>query len=208
MKEVWISETTTNYGVTVVVGPGRRLSLQVSYDESRYESEALHRMIRQLKLVLLELAQSRTSKLKQVSMLSEAERRQIVYEWNETQREYETDQSLVEKFEEAATLWPEEIAVASGGEEISYQELNKRANQLARYLRRRGVRAERAVGIMMERGLEMVVGLLGILKAGGAYVPLDPEYPQQRVQYIVADAGAEVVLTDRKSRELIGELGA
>jgi len=208
VKGVRINETTTNYGVTVLVAPGRRMSLRVSYDESRYESEALNRMIRQLKIVLLELAQSRTSKLKQVSMLSEAERWQIVYEWNETEREYETDQTLVEKFEEAARRWPEKIAVASGEEEISYQELNQRANQLGRYLRRRGVRAERAVGIMMERGLEMVVGLLGILKAGGAYVPLDPEYPQQRVQYMVADAGAEVVITDRNSRELIGELAA
>ena len=207
VKEVRISEST-NYGVTVIVGPGRRMSLRVSYDESRYEGEALHRMIRQLKVVLLELAQSRTSKLKQVSMLSEAERRQIVYEWNETQREYETDQSLVAKFEAVAMRWPEQIAVASAGEKISYQELNQRANQLGRYLKRRGVRAERAVGIMMERGLEMVVGMLGILKAGGVYVPLDPEYPQQRVEYMVADAGAGVVITDRKSRELIGALEA
>src|SRR6185503_17409375 len=207
VKEVKISETT-NYGVTVIVGPGRRMSLRVGYYESRYESEAMKRLIMQLKVVLLELAQSRTSKLKQVSMLSEAERRQIVYEWNQTQREYETDQSLVEKFEEVSRRWPERIAVASGGEEISYQELNQRANQLGRYLRKRGVRAEWAVGIMMERGLEMVVGLLGILKAGGAYVPLDPEYPQQRVQYMVADAGAGLVITDRKSRELLGELAA
>src|SRR6185369_13046205 len=142
VREVRISEST-NYGVTVIVGPGRRLSLRVSYDESRYENAALEQMIRQLQVVLLELAQSRTSKLKQVSMLSEAERRQIVYEWNETEREYETEKSLVEKFEEAARRWPEKIAVASGGEEINYQELNRRANQLARYLRKRGVRAER-----------------------------------------------------------------
>ena len=93
---------------------------------------------------------------------------------------------------------PEALALKYEAAELSYGELNERANQLARHLRRLGVRAESLVGIMMERSMEMVVALLGVLKAGGAYVPLDPEYPQERLTFMMEDAGIEVLLTQEE----------
>jgi len=128
----------------------------------------------------------------------------LITEWNDTKREYPGDKSIHELFEAQAERTPEAVAVVfpspgfsrcSEDKELTYQELNRRANQLAHYLRKLGVGPEVLVGICMERSLEMVIGLLGILKAGGAYVPLDPEYPKQRLAFMLEDAEPKVLLT-------------
>src|SRR5262249_22769885 len=119
--------------------------------------------------------------------LSEEERRQIE-QWNETAVEYPRDKCIQELFEEQAGRTPAQIAVVFEEEEVSYQELNERANQLAHYLRQLGVGPEVRVGLCVERSVEMVVALLGILKAGGAYVPLEPEYPLDRLAFMIEDA--------------------
>ena len=108
--------------------------------------------------------------------MGEEERRRLLWEWNATAAEY-PQRSIGEVFGEVARTRPDAVAVSCGDEALSYGELEARSNQLARYLRRRGVGLETRVGICVERSLELVVGLLGIVKAGGAYVPLDPEYP-------------------------------
>jgi amino acid adenylation domain-containing protein len=129
------------------------------------------------------------------SVLGEWERRQIVNEWNDTRMEYAREKCIHEMFEEQVERSPEAVAVVFEETSLSYGELNRRANQLAHYLRGIGVKAEDRVGICAERGLEMVVGLLGILKAGGAYVPLDPGYPEERLRYMLEDSTPVTVLT-------------
>ena len=129
------------------------------------------------------------------SELSAGEQQQLA-EWNQTQGEYPR-QSIAELFEEQVERTPGGVAVVFEGEELSYGELNGRANQLAHYLRGLGVGREVLVGICVERSLEMVVGLLGVLKAGGAYVPLDPSYPPERLRYMVEDAQVQVILTQQ-----------
>ena len=101
----------------------------------------------------------------------------------------------MELFEEQVRESEKQEAVSDGEEELSYEELNERANQLGRYLREQGVGVEERVGVWMERGVEMVVGMLGIWKAGGVYVPLEQEYPRERVEYMVKDAGVKWVLS-------------
>src|SRR5437764_435628 len=105
------------------------------------------------------------------------------------------DACIHDLFETQVKRTPQATAVVSGAERVSYAQLNRKANRLAHYLRRNGVKPEDRVGICAERGVEMVVALLAVLKAGGAYVPLDPEYPQQRLQYIVNDSASEAVST-------------
>ena len=121
-------------------------------------------------------------------LLSAAERRQLLEEWNATARAYPAGRCIHELFEAQARQRPEAVAVEFEGERLSYGELERRANQLAHHLRGAGVGPETLVGLCVERSVEMVVGLLGILKAGGAYVPLDPEYPEQRLAFMLEDA--------------------
>jgi len=139
-------------------------------------------------------------------MLSNAERQQILHEWNKTHAEY-PEVCIHELFEAQVKRTPEATAVVFGNERVSYDELNRRVNQLAHYLRKNGVRPEERVGICAERGVEMVVGLLAVLKAGGAYVPLDPKYPEERLQYIVKDSKPVIVLTQRTTTDLVRRVG-
>ena len=118
--------------------------------------------------------------------MSEAERRQLLVEWNDTARDYPRDRCVHQLFEEQAARTPDAVAVVFEDRQLTYRELNAQANQLARHLRTLGVGPEMPVGMCVERSLEMVVGMLGILKAGGAYVPLDPAYPRERLALMLA----------------------
>ena len=189
----------TNYPLTLVAGPGKTLVLRIDYDCNQYRAESIARILKHLVNLLEQTTEADTEKtLAEFSLLSEGERRQMVEEWNRTEVEYEGRECVHELFEEQVERTPEAVAVEYEGRQLSYGELNRRANQLGRYLRRLGVGPEVLVGVCLERSLEMVVGLLGILKAGGAYVPLDPEYPVERLEYMVEDGGLEVVLGQRK----------
>ena len=134
----------------------------------------------------------------ELPILTSTEKHQLLVEWNDTQADYPRDKCIHQLFEEQAAKTPDAIAVVFGEEQLTYQELNNRANQLAHYLQKLGVRPEVLVGICVERSLEMVVGLLGILKAGGAYVPIDPAYPQERIAYMLEDSIASVLLTQER----------
>src|SRR5215212_10177343 len=119
--------------------------------------------------------------------MPEVERRQVLYEWNATEAEYPREKLVQELFEEQVEKTPDAVAVVYEDATLSYAELNRRANQLAHYLRELGVGPDQRVGICLERSLQMIVGLLGVMKAGGAYVPLDPAYPVERLQYMLDD---------------------
>ncbi|MXQ37387.1 amino acid adenylation domain-containing protein [Burkholderia pseudomallei] len=129
-------------------------------------------------------------------LLDEAERKQVVYAWNATERDYPIEQCIHQLFEAQVDRKPEAIALTFDGQRLSYAELNARANRLAHYLQARGVGPDRLVALCAERGIEMVVGLLAILKAGGAYVPLDPSHPPERLRRMLDDTNPVAVLVD------------
>ncbi|KGD54410.1 D-alanine--poly(phosphoribitol) ligase, subunit 1 [Burkholderia pseudomallei] len=129
-------------------------------------------------------------------LLDEAERKQVVYAWNATERDYPIEQCIHQLFEAQVDRKPEAIALTFDGQRLSYAELNARANRLAHYLQGRGVGPDRLVALCAERGIEMVVGLLAILKAGGAYVPLDPSHPPERLRRMLDDTNPVAVLVD------------
>ena len=137
-------------------------------------------------------------------LLGAEELEQMLVQWNGTEVEYRRDVCLQELFEEQVKRDGEAEAVVYEGERVSYQELNRRGNQVAHYLREQGVKADTLVGLCVERSVEMVVGILGILKAGGAYVPLDPGYPQERLEYMLEDSRPAVVLTQSWVEEKLG----
>ena len=142
-----------------------------------------------------------TEMLTQNGTLTEREGRQLWRDWNDAHVAF-PDACVHELFEEQVARNPDAVAVVYKQRQLSYRELNQRANQVARYLRKRGVGPDILVGVCLERSLEMVIALFGVWKAGGAYIPLDPAYPQERLSFMVSDTGMKVLLTDEKCKNL------
>jgi amino acid adenylation domain-containing protein len=176
------------------------LRVGLNYSTDLFERGTIERMLGHLARVLEQVAADADVRLSQLELLSAEERGLVVDAWNRTAAEYPADQCIHELFQEQAARTPDAVAVVFEGAPLTYAELNERANQLAHYLRRRGVGPEVRVGICLERSLEMVIALLAVLKAGGAYVPLDPAYPAERLAYTLSDAGVPVVLAEEKVR--------
>ena len=136
-------------------------------------------------------------RLAQVPLLTEADRERMLVTWNATHKAYRDDATVHGLFEEQVRRTPDAIAVVSGDQQLSYGELNRAANQLARHLRRLGAGPEVLVGICLERSIDLLIGVYGILKAGAAYVPLDPTYPADRLALMVEDSGCPILVTQR-----------
>jgi amino acid adenylation domain-containing protein len=173
----------------------------MSYSTDLFEASSVRRMLRQLERVLEQMAANPEQHLAEVDVLDEAERQLLLMEWNQTSRQWPPEVCAQQMFEEQAERRAAETAVVCEEQRLSYQELNRRANQLGHYLAEMGVGPEMRVGICMERSVEMVVAILAVLKAGGAYVPLEPGYPVERLGYMVENAQAAVLLTQERLRE-------
>jgi amino acid adenylation domain-containing protein len=182
---------------------GQGLRVGLNYATDLFERATAERMLGHLARVLEQVAADADVRLSELDLLGEAERALVLDEWNCTGAVYPADRCIHETFEAQAARTPGAVAVRFEEESLTYAALNLRANQLAHYLRRRGVGPEVRVGICLERSLEMVVAVLAVLKAGGAYVPLDPTYPADRLAFTLSDAGVPVVLAQEKVRALL-----
>ncbi|OEZ95967.1 linear gramicidin synthase subunit B [Duganella sp. HH101] len=193
------SEERTNYPVTFSVddlGEDFALTAQLNVTVSAQRvCEYMHAAVEQL-VAALEAAPD--SAVGAIDVLPASERRQLLVEWNDTACDYPSTSTMSALFEEWAASSPDSVALVHEGEQLTYAELNARANRLAHHLRTLGVGPDVLVGLCVERSLEMVVALLGILKAGGAYVPLDPAYPADRLAYMLEDAAPAVLLTRQR----------
>ncbi|WP_193201032.1 AMP-binding protein, partial [Nostoc sp. MG11] len=136
-------------------------------------------------------------RIAELPLLPPWEHQKLLVEWNQTQREY-PHKCIHQLFVEQVERTPNAVAVVFGNQQLTYQELNSRANQLAHYLQELGVKPDNLIGICIERSLDIFVGILGILKAGGAYLPLDPDYPQERLDYMFRDSQVSMLLTTKK----------
>jgi amino acid adenylation domain-containing protein/thioester reductase-like protein len=188
----------TNYPLTVLVAPGEQLLLKVMYDTGRFEDGAIARMLGHFVTMLEGIVANPQQQISQLPILTKSEQQQLLVDWNRTQIDYPQDKCIHKLFESQVERTPNAVAVVYENEQLTYQQLNCRANQLAHYLQSLGVKPDVLVGICVERSLEMVTGILGIIKAGGAYVPLDPEYPQERLAFMLEDAAVPVLLTQQK----------
>jgi amino acid adenylation domain-containing protein len=174
------------------------LGATVEYSTDLFEPGTIARLIRHYQLLLEGIAADRQRQLWHLPLLSDPERQQVLVTWNATRTNYPRDACIQELFEAQALQRPDAIAVAFSDRQVTYRELDLRANQLAHHLQKLGVGPEVPVGVCLERSPEMIVGLLGILKAGGAYVPLDPTCPPERLRYLLEDARTPVVLTQQR----------
>jgi amino acid adenylation domain-containing protein len=178
------------------------------YDTAILDSDTIASMQRQFATFLQYAVADSSRPVVEIPLLTEAEYRQVVIDWNNTQVDYPLHLCLHQLFEAQVERTPDAVAVSSEGKDLTYRALNQRANQLAHYLQKLGVGPEVLVGVFMERSLEMVISLYGILKAGGAYVPLDPEYPPERVAFMLKDTQVPVLLTQERLVASLPEHGA
>src|SRR5713226_961607 len=175
------------------------------YKTDLFNAVTIERIAERFQLLLEQAVDSPTRNISGLALLTEAEQRRLLVEWNNTARDYPRDLCIQQLFEAQVEQTPDAPAVGFEDQSLSYRELNERANQLAHRLRANEVGAETLVGICVERSLEMIVGVLGILKAGAAYVPLDPNYPRERLNLILQDAGVSLVLSHEKVAGLLAE---
>ena len=177
------------------------LGAQFTYATDLFDASTIVRMAGHFLKLLAGLAANPDEKILRLPLLTEAERHQLVVEWNDTRMEYARDRSVHQLFEAQAAKTPNAIAVVFGNRQLTYNELDRRANQLAHHLIKLGATPDGLIGICLERSLEMAVGLLGILKAGSAYVPLDPAYPRDRIAYMLENAEAPLLVTQQSLTE-------
>jgi surfactin family lipopeptide synthetase A len=173
------------------------LAAHFTYASDLFDASTIVRMAGHFLKLLAGIAANPDEKILSLPLLPEAERHQLVVEWNDTRMQYPRDRSVHQLFEAQAAKTPNAIAVVFGNRQLTYSELDRRANQLAHHLIKRGATPDSLIGICLERSLEMVVGLLGILKAGSAYVPLDPAYPRDRIAYMLENAEAPLLVTQQ-----------
>jgi amino acid adenylation domain-containing protein len=171
------------------------LGCWLEYNTDLFEQATIRRLLVHFETLLNGIVADPDQLIGELPLLEEDERRQVLVDWNHTQADYPSAQCIHQLFAEQVAKTPDAIAVACEDQQLTYAQLNRKANQLAHYLTGLGVGPEITVGLYLERGLDVVVGLLGILKAGGAYVPLDPAFPKERLQFMFQDSNLAVLLT-------------
>ncbi|MEH2261606.1 non-ribosomal peptide synthetase [Nostoc sp.] len=175
------------------------------YNSDLFEVDTIARMTGHFQTLLETIVNDPNQRVGELPLLTESEQHQLLVEWNNTQADYPSDKCIHQLFEAQVEQTPNATAVIFGEQQLTYGELNSRANQLAHYLQTLGVKPEILVGLCVQRSLEMVVAMLGILKAGGAYVPLDPEYPTERLHFMLEDTQLSVILTQEKLVEKLSD---
>jgi len=181
--------------IEVVAWMTSELWVQIDYDSAKIESGFVTRLLSHLHMLLQGITAAPHSRLSELPLLTEAERRQQLYEWNDTSAPFPEDKCVHQIFELQVERTPEATALVFENEQLSYQEVNRRANRLAHYLREKGAGPEVVIGLLLEHSWEMFVAVLGVLKSGAGYLPLDPTYPQTRLGFMMEDAGAKLLLT-------------
>jgi amino acid adenylation domain-containing protein/non-ribosomal peptide synthase protein (TIGR01720 family) len=187
------------------IDEGDKIEFKLQYNTGLFRAETVNRFAGFLLNILNAVSAGPATVIKQIELLGAEEKRQLLDAFTANEASYPKDKTIISLFEEQAERAPDRTAIVFKDEELTYRQLDERANQLGHYLKARGVQAETLVPICIERGIEMIVGILGILKAGGAYVPVDPDYPQQRIGYMIGDTNAGLVLCSSASRHSLSE---
>ncbi|WDG44701.1 amino acid adenylation domain-containing protein [Pseudomonas synxantha] len=191
----------TSYPLTLTVNLGDTLTLHYSYAHGHFSTAAVQRLGTHLSNLLQHMLDAAELPLAELSLLDAQEHQSLVHDWSSATLDYPSEQRVHQLFEAQVAQQPSAPALLFEDRQLTYAELNARANRLARHLVRLGVGPDVLVGIAVERGLDMIIGLLAVLKAGGAYVPLDPEYPQDRLLCMIEDSGTRLMLTQSHLRE-------
>ncbi|MGB6563263.1 MAG: condensation domain-containing protein, partial [Candidatus Binataceae bacterium] len=209
LSPVEIDSGTAHFDLTLHIADTEQgLIATLAYNKDLFEAATISRMLGHFGNLLEAVVANPERRLSDLPFLGEAERQQLLVQWNDNKAAYSKDLCIQQFFELQAERTPDAVAVVFEHERLTYAELNRRSNQLAHHLQALGVKPEIPVGICLEPSAEMVVGLLGILKAGGAYLPLDPAYPKERLAFMLETAGAPVILTRESLAGVLPEYDA
>lgn len=176
----------------------KTLEFSLDYCSKLFTRKTMERLCKHYIKILNEIAKNNEIMLSEIHLITDEEKEQILLEFNDTKTEYTKYKSIQEMFEDQVEKTPNNIAVVYQNKQLTYKELNEKANSLARLLRENGVMENSIVGIMVDRSLEMIIGIMAILKSGGAYLPIDSEYPKERIEYIIRNSNVKVLLTETK----------
>ncbi|NIM17931.1 MAG: amino acid adenylation domain-containing protein, partial [Candidatus Aminicenantes bacterium] len=192
--------------------------IDIEYYTGIFKEETIRRLVRHFKNVVQTTIDEPNIKLKDIEIVTEEEKRQVLFEFNDTDADYPADKTIHELFEEEAARTPDGVALVGSWQlavgkkernretvQLTYRELNQSTNRLAHLLREKGIKSDAVVGIMVDRSAEMIIGIFGILKGGGAYLPIDPDYPQERVNYMLKDSNAQVLLSEVSELSKVSE---
>ncbi|MCK4260160.1 MAG: amino acid adenylation domain-containing protein, partial [Halanaerobiales bacterium] len=198
-KPYQVADKESKFDMTLrAVEINNQIKFMLEYSVGLYQKETMQRLLSHFVNILDEITQNPEVELKDIEMIAPEEKNELLFDFNDTSKEYPENETIYQLFEELVEREPDKIAVCFEEEKISFSKLNAKANQLARVLQEKGVQADTSVGVIMERSIEMITGILGILKAGGAYLPMDSGYPTERIDYMLKDSGTELLLTSSK----------
>jgi amino acid adenylation domain-containing protein len=201
----------SGYPLFVVVRPGEEMLLEITYSAQHFDDGTARRLIDYFQTALAALGEDAARSVASLPTLPPGERRRLLAEWNDTRADFPLHECFQQHFERQAAATPDRVAVAHEGRSLTYAELNRRANRLARALARRGVGPDTVVALLAGRGVELLTAILGVFKAGGAYLPLDPEHPPQRWRQVLRQSGATLALASGALapvlEEAVGESG-
>ncbi|NIM16909.1 MAG: amino acid adenylation domain-containing protein, partial [Candidatus Aminicenantes bacterium] len=192
----------TNYNFNIVIFPGQYFLVKFSYNGLVYEGNLIKRVGLHLEEMIKQVIENPSKTIKEIGIITGVEKQQILYDFNQTAVKYPKEKTIHELFERQVEKTPDHTALTGqipgkfgGSVSLTYKELNKKSNRLARILHEKGVESDTIVGVMVERSIEMIVGILAILKAGGAFLLIDPEYPRERIDYMLKDSNVSLLLT-------------
>ena len=189
----------SKFDLSVEAVPNKEgIKLSFEYAKKLFTEKFIEELSSHYINIVKEILKNINTKIKDINMFSKEEENKILNQFNETKVEYEEKKSISQAFEEQVEKTPDNVAICFGDKELTFKELNEKANSLARYLREKGIGRNDIVGIMVSRSLEMIIGILAVIKAGGAYIPIDPAYPQDRVEYMLNNSNAKILLTQNK----------
>jgi amino acid adenylation domain-containing protein/non-ribosomal peptide synthase protein (TIGR01720 family) len=199
--EITINVIETNlgwgkYDLNILIQGGEEcFSGVLIYNKEYYRDSTISRLINHYKVLLESIFHEPNREISTLAILTKEERYQLLLDWNQTSAQYPKDKTIHQLFEEQVEKTPDSTAIVFGDRRVTYRRLNERANQLARLLREKGVGPDKIAAVMVERSLEMMIGIFAVQKGGGAYLPIEPNFPQKRINYLLKDSAAVLVLT-------------
>ncbi|MCP5051737.1 MAG: AMP-binding protein, partial [bacterium] len=186
------------YDFSVLIIPGMELTLNLTYNGNVYETGVVERIINHFNRVFDQLIADKEVRVGEIAVLSGDEKKQLLYDFNDTDADYPQDKTIQQLFMEQVRRTPDHVAVAgvSSGEYLTYGALDNASGHTAQRLREAGVAVDTVAALMIDRSVHMLVGIFGILKAGGAYLPIDPDYPRERIDFMLKDSDTKVIFTN------------